>query len=378
MLNLYYNTVPDDHYTVTYYVESSTNLAEAAEGIAIGQTIGNPSTRIPQWETPELVANYSAKILASRENLCVKQAGKITLAFPSKNINWNRDGFSHLLCVLLGGQVDIDIIKKCHVIDIDDRNCIPKLKPYYGLTGLRDYTGRYKRPLLGCIIKPKIGLSAKDYVSIVKEMIQGGADIIKEDEILGSPLFCSLEERLEMVNNLIKNRPIVYLTAINGDADTVLDKAQTVHDYKVNGLHINVWSGLGTYRAVRKKNLPVVMHFQKSGDKTFTHPDNPFRFDWSVICKIAAWSGVDTIHTGMWGSYLSDDPVVLKNNMDMLVKHNVVPALSCGMNARLIPVITEKFGYDYLANVGSACHSHPDGVYAGVKQLRAAIDATVS
>jgi ribulose 1,5-bisphosphate carboxylase large subunit-like protein len=80
----------------------------------------------------------------------------------------------------------------------------------------------------------------------------------------------------------------------------------------------------------------------------------------------------------MWGSYLSDDPVVLKNNMDMLVKHNVVPALSCGMNARLIPVITEKFGYDYLANVGSACHSHPDGVYAGVKQLRAAIDATVS
>jgi ribulose 1,5-bisphosphate carboxylase large subunit-like protein len=80
----------------------------------------------------------------------------------------------------------------------------------------------------------------------------------------------------------------------------------------------------------------------------------------------------------MWGSYLSDDPIVLKNNMDMLIKHNVVPALSCGMNARLISVITEKFGCDYLANVGSACHSHPDGVYSGVKQLRAAIDATVS
>jgi len=86
--------------------------------------------------------------------------------------------------------------------------------------------------------------------------------------------------------------------------------------------------------------------------------------------------GVDTIHAGMWGSYLSDDPVELKRLMDMLTSHNVVPALSCGMNATLIPKVTEKFGVDYLANVGSACHSHPDGVYAGVKKLRDAIDAT--
>jgi ribulose 1,5-bisphosphate carboxylase large subunit-like protein len=64
--------------------------------------------------------------------------------------------------------------------------------------------------------------------------------------------------------------------------------------------------------------------------------------------------------------------------MDMLVQHNVIPALSCGMNAELITVITKKFGIDYLANVGSACHSHPQGVLAGVKQLRAAIDATVN
>ena len=62
--------------------------------------------------------------------------------------------------------------------------------------------------------------------------------------------------------------------------------------------------------------------------------------------------------------------------MDMLTSHNVVPALSCGMNATLIPKVTAKFGVDYLANVGSACHSHPDGVYAGVKKLRDAIDST--
>ena len=378
MLNLYYNAVPAGHYTATYYVESRTNLAEAMEGIAIGQTIGNPTTRIPKWESPELVAHHSAKIIGRKEDLEKQTAGTVVVAFPAINIDWDRDGFSHLLCVLLGGQVDIDIISKCHVLDIDDRGLIPKLTPKFGLSGIRQYTGRYDRPLLGCIIKPKIGLSPKDYVTIVEEMIEGGADIIKEDEILGSPVFCSLEERLELVRELTRKRRVIYLTAINGDANTVLEKVKTVADSRVNGIHINVWSGLGTYRAARKLDLPVALHFQKSGDKVFTHPDNAFRFDWSVICKIAAWSGVDTIHTGMWGSYLSDDPVVLKKNMDMLAAHNVVPALSCGMNAKLIPIITEKFGKDYLANVGSACHSHPDGVYAGVKQLREAIDATAS
>jgi ribulose-bisphosphate carboxylase large chain len=378
MLKLYYDQVPAGHYTATYYVESRTNLADAMEGIAIGQTIGNPTTRIPKWESPDLVYHHCAKIIGTREDLETKSQGTVIVAFPAINIEWDRDGFSHLLCVLLGGQVDIDIITKCHVLDIDDRGLIPKLTPKFGLSGIREYTGRYDRPLLGCIIKPKIGLSPKDYASIVEEMAEAGADIIKEDEILGSPIFCSLEERLKLVREITRKHRIIYLAAINGDANTILDKVCTVADFQINGIHINVWSGLGSYRAARKLDLPLALHFQKSGDKTFTHPDNPFRFDWSVICKLAAWSGVDTIHTGMWGSYLSDDPEVLKQNMDMLAAHNVVPALSCGMNAKLIPVITEKFGKDYLANVGSACHSHPDGVYAGVKQLREAIDATAN
>jgi ribulose-bisphosphate carboxylase large chain len=377
-MNLYYQDIPESHIGVTYYIESSTTLADACEGIAIGQTIGNPNTRIPQWETDELVFNHCAKIIGRREEFKNRTSGQVVIAFPSVNIDWDQDGFSHFICVLLGGQVDIDIIKKCHVLDIDDRGLIPKLKPKFGLSGIRDHTGRHDRPLLGCIIKPKIGLKPKEYISIVEQIVDGGADIIKEDEILASPVFCSLEERLELVQGVIKNRKVIYLTTVNGDANTILNKVKIVAAAGVNGIHINVWSGLGSYRAARKLDLPVALHFQKSGDKAFTHPDNAFRFDWSVICKIAAWSGVDTIHTGMWGSYLSDDPMVLKANMDMLVQHNVIPALSCGMNAELITVITKKFGIDYLANVGSACHSHPQGVLAGVKQLRAAIDATVN
>jgi ribulose 1,5-bisphosphate carboxylase large subunit-like protein len=373
-MNIYRTETPLNHIKVDFYVESRTTLAEACEGIAIGQSIGNPSVRIYKWETEDLVLNHSAKIIGDRNELLTRQSGIVSIAFPFCNINWKEDGFSQLLCTIMGGQTDIDIISKCHVLDLDG-TLIPKLSPRYGLSGLRELTGQYNKPLLGCIIKPKIGLNAKDYGSIVKEMVDGGADIIKEDEILANPYFCSMEDRLPIVQDILKGTKVVYLTCINGDADRILDKAKLVSKMGVNGVHINVWSGLGTYAAVRRLNLPITIHYQKSGDKAFTHVDNPYRISWKVLCKLASYSGVDTIHAGMWGGYLSDDPNELKAIMDQLTNQNVVPALSCGMNAVLIPKVTEKFGVDYLANVGSACHSNPNGVYAGVKALRNAIDA---
>jgi ribulose 1,5-bisphosphate carboxylase large subunit-like protein len=47
------------------------------------------------------------------------------------------------------------------------------------------------------------------------------------------------------------------------------------------------------------------------------------------------------------------------------------------MNAELIPKVTEKFGYDYLANVGGAVHSNPNGIKAAVIELRKAIEKTI-
>ena len=51
-----------------------------------------------------------------------------------------------------------------------------------------------------------------------------------------------------------------------------------------------------------------------------------------------------------------------------------MPALSCGMHPGVVNIITEKFGIDYMANVGGAIHGHPNGTLAGVKAMRQAID----
>ena len=371
-MNLYKSSIPDNSITVTYDVTSTSNLAMAAEAIAIGQSIGNPSVR-NEFETPELVDNYAAKIVGDQQELSACTSGIVTIAYPSINIDWDEDGISQFLCMIQGGQTDIDHIIKCRVIDIDIDN-IPKLSPKFGLSGIRRLTKVYDRPLLGCILKPKTGLSPKEVAAVVKEMVAGGANIIKEDEILGNPSFCKLTDRLSYVRDIIQDKNVVYLTCINADADRIIEKASSVRMMGINGVHINVWSGLGTYSAVRRRDYPLVLHYQKSGDKVITNKNNPFGIDWLVLCKLAIISGIDTIHAGMWGGYLSDDPEELRKIMNLLTSHNVVPALSCGMTAELIPKVTAKFGCDYLANVGGAVHSHPDGIRAAVKNLRKAID----
>ena len=51
--------------------------------------------------------------------------------------------------------------------------------PPHGIQVERDRLNKYGRSLLGCTIKPKLGLSAKNYGRAVYECLRGGLDFIK-------------------------------------------------------------------------------------------------------------------------------------------------------------------------------------------------------
>lgn len=55
--------------------------------------------------------------------------------------------------------------------------------PPHGIQVERDKLNKYGRPLLGCTIKPKLGLSAKNYGRAVYECLRGGLDFTKDDEV---------------------------------------------------------------------------------------------------------------------------------------------------------------------------------------------------
>ena len=367
----------DDYVVATYEMASKTSLRDASWNLAIGQSVGNPNVR-NAWETDELFERNSCIILGDEKELKSKTEGIVKIAFPVVNTDWDNDGISHLLCQLMGGQMDIDIITKCRLVDISFPKCVEDKfsGPKYGITGMREFTGQYDKPLFGSIIKPKIGLTPEQLLDMTKQLVDGGVDFIKEDEILSNPAFCSLEDRTELITDYINNcgRKVVYSFCVNSDPHDILNRVKFVHENGGNGVHLNVWCGLGAYNSVRKLDLPINIHFQKSGDKVFTDASHRFGIDWDVICDIAGLIGVDTIHSGMWGGYSSNDENELRTTLKILRDRNVVPALSCGMNAELIKPINEKFGTDYMANVGGAIHGDSDGTTAGALKIRKAIE----
>jgi ribulose-bisphosphate carboxylase large chain len=367
---------------VTYYIETYSNignLRDAAWNLAIGQSVGNPKVR-NRWENDALFEMSSCVIYHDETELTNKNSGIVKIGFPKINTDWQGDGISHLLCQLMGGQLDIDVFKTCRLKKVEFPADVESqfLGPRQGITGIRKFVNRYDKPLSGAIVKPKTGISPSTLADMVKELVDGGVDFIKEDEILSNPSFCRLEDRVELISNIINNsgRGIIYCFCINGDHHTILDRAKFVADNGGNGVHINFWSGLGVYNSIRRLDLPLFIHYQKSGDKILTDKRNPFGIDWSVLCDLAGLCGVDTIHAGMWGGYLSDDADELAHTMDTLHKRNVLPALSCGMHPGIVNPTAEKFGTDFLANCGGAIHGHPDGTLAGALAMRQAIDKT--
>lgn len=367
----------DDYLIAEYYVESPDNLAIAAWNIAIGQSVGNPNIR-NKWETEELFERHSCIVLDDQDRLKKLMAGTIKIAFPKENIDWITDGISHLLCQLMGGHVDIAVVYKCRLIGLTMPDSVKAefYGPKYGLSGLRNIVSSMNKPLLGSIIKPKIIQKPEILLDMVKELVDGGVDFIKEDEIMSNPLFCPLEKRVDLVANYLakQSSKIVICHTVNCDPHELVTRVKMVSELGGNGIHINVFSGLGAYNSVRKLNLPLFMHFQKSGDRLFTHKANRYSIAWPIVCQLAAIMGVDSIQTGMIGGYSDDDEAEVLESIKILREGNVTPALSCGFHPGLVEAVTEKVGNDYMINAGGAIHGHPAGTTAGARAMRQAIE----
>ncbi|XVE57239.1 hypothetical protein DITRI_Ditri04bG0075500 [Diplodiscus trichospermus] len=114
---------------------------------------------------------------------------------------------------------------------------------------------KYSRPLLGCTIKPKLGLSAKNYGRAGYECLRGGLDFTKDDENVNSQpfmhwrdyfLFCA-----EAIYKAQAERGVIkkhYLNATAGTCEEMLKRAIfarelgvpiIMHDYLTGGFTAN-------------------------------------------------------------------------------------------------------------------------------------------
>lgn len=368
------------YYIATYRLKSSSSstLREAAFNLAVGQSIGNPTKRA-EMETAEMFENHACIILGDEDALEKETVGDVSIAFPEANIDFATDGISQLLVQTMGGQMDIDIIEECRLLDIQfTPTMLACLKgPIIGLKEIKEYC---KIPedqvILGAITKPKIGLTPELHLDLVKKLVDGGCNFIKEDEILSGAFHCPLEKRVKLVSNYLANcgKPVFYCVSIHSDPAYLLKRVQQVYDLGGNGIHVNFHCGLGSYKSIRETELPLLMHYHKSGDRMLNHHTHSYSIEPSLMFKLASLSGCGTLHAGMIGGYLESGDDEVKKIMATLNAQNSVPALSCGMHPGLIKHIQEIVGHaNWMANVGGAITSHPMGTESGARAMKQAI-----
>lgn len=335
-----------------YQLKSKKGIEKAAHDLAIGQSIGNPDIRTPLDDNlQEFIPSWE---LRDDEHVIVR--------FPGNNFGSN-PSLNYILSVVMGGQMDIGHIETCRLVDIEfDGLSHLFLGPAYGVEGIRKLLGVEGRPLIGGIVKPKIGLSITQLADICKQMADGGADFIKEDEILNFQEWCPLEERVKAVNQALESYNVLYAPCVTADDF----RFPQTH---VKAVHMNIWCGLGYFQIMRR-HIPYrpALFFQKSGDKVWT--TGPYSIDYAVICKLVNRIGFDFAHVGMVGGYLDEPVEVLKKRIEALA--NTIPSFSCGAKPKDVGKLREIFGDDIMVTSGGYIHGHPNGIAYAVRQFREA------
>ena len=358
-----------NRYHVTYEVDGP-DIPKIAHEIAIGQSIGNPNIR-SEIENSDNIKEMAAEIVSIDGN-------EVVISFPNKAFNW--PNINQLMCIIMGGHTDIMGVDRCRVLDISIE--VPGKKPVLGMSGLKKRTGAEERPLFGAIVKPKSGLTKDQLTEIVKQMMDGGADFIKEDEIMADNSYLPLHERVEAIETLKTTCDWkgFYAYCINADPLDLIANLKII-DYHtglkenvMGGVHINFWSGLGAYTSARDMNIPC--HYQRSGIRILTDPSNKYSIAWPVLAKLGCMAGVDSMHVGMLGGYYpeGESEEETLTAIDICKQHNTLPSLSCGMNPVLAQEIRERIGDDFMASIGGWLHTG-ETIYEKVYEMRKSLDS---
>merc|ERR1712238_294481 len=104
---------------------------------------------------------------------------------------------ANLTASIIGNIFGFKAVKALRLEDM--RMPVALLKTYQGpACGLiveRERMDKFGRPLLGATVKPKLGLSGKNYGRVVFEGLKGGLDFLKDDENINSQPIMRYRER---------------------------------------------------------------------------------------------------------------------------------------------------------------------------------------
>jgi ribulose-bisphosphate carboxylase large chain len=289
-------------------------LIAAMGGVAAESSIG---TWTELTTVKPYVEKLSAAVFQIDENKC-KIAYPITL-FELGNM-------PNILSSIAGNIFGLDAIKNLRLNDIQFPECLVKSfkGPKYGIGGIRKLLRVQKRPLVGTIIKPKLGLKTSDHAKVAYEAWDGGCDIVKDDENLSGQRFNAFEDRV--VETLERRDQAeeetgerkVYMVNVTAETEEMLKRAEYVQDHGGRYLMVDIITcGFSALQTLRERGLDLVIHAHRAGHAAFTRMKT-HGINMKVIAKVARIIGVDQLHVGTGVGKMSETKEEVLNNVEAL------------------------------------------------------------
>lgn len=363
----------------TFHVEpEGISLKEAAGGVAAESSIG---TWTELTTTEPYMAKFAARVFSIEGNT-------IKIAYPIEL--FEEGNMPNILSSVAGNVFGLKALKNLRLNDLElPAKLAESFKgPRFGIPGIRKLLKVPERPLVGTIIKPKLGLKTRDHAKVAYEAWAGGCDIVKDDENLSSQKFNPFEERIvETLEGRDKaeketGERKVYMANITAETETMLKRAEYVLDHGGRYVMVDIltcgWSALQT---LRDQNFKLVIHAHRAGHAAFTK--NPKHgISMRAIAKVARIIGVDQLHVGTIVGKMSETEEEVLENIDALKMETaglkpVLPVASGGLHPQLVPALMKYFGKDFVIQAGGGIHGHTDGTFAGATAMRQAVDATL-
>jgi len=279
--------------------------------------------------------------------------------------------------------------------------------PPNGIQVERDKLNKYGRALLGCTIKPKLGLSAKNYGRAVYECLRGGLDFTKDDENVNSQPFMRWRDRFSFVAEAITKaqaetgeRKGHYCNVTAPTPEEMYKRAEyakelgmpiIMHDFFTAGFCAN--TGLANWCRENGMLLHIHRAMHAVVDR---HPQHGIHF--RVLAKCLRLSGGDHLHSGTVVGKLEGDRHATLGWIDIMrEKHNeenrsrgiffdqdwgampgMLPVASGGIHVWHMPALVSIFGDDAVFQFGGGTLGHPWGNAAGAAANRVALEACVA
>lgn len=277
--------------------------------------------------------------------------------------------------------------------------------PPHGIVVEREYLDKFGRPLLGATIKPKLGLSAKNYGRVVYEALKGGLDFTKDDENTNSQVFNRWRDRylwcMEAVNKAVSETGEVkghYLNVTAATMEEMYERAEFAKELGSVIIMMDLTVGFSAMQSMSNwaRRNGLLLHLHRAGHGTYTRQKN-HGVSFRVIAKWVRMLGVDHVHAGTVVGKLEGDPSIIKGYYDTLRENfipedlrygiyfdqdwawtpAVMPVASGGIHAGQMHQLLKYLGEDCILQFGGGTIGHPMGVAAGATANRVAVEAII-